>query len=316
MHDLSVIIVSANDERWLEPCLRTLLRHAGDLDLDVVVVDNDSTDGTTALVRRLFPSVRVMRSPNHGFAHANNRALFTCDSRYVLFLNPDTEHLEGRLDDLLRRLDAAPEVGLAGCRQCSADGELWPTMRRFPTALRTLSEAFGSERLPRRPTWMGTSELDRRRYSEEFDLDWTSGSFMLARREALESAGWFDERLFLYADDVDLARRIKTAGWAVRHYPCVEIVHHAGKAGFDPRRFAQFAYAQKHYAQKYFSPLHRMLFCASLGLRYAVRLAAFGIARRGRPGATASMRAALRVLAGRDGSPYEEPPPIAVRPCG
>jgi GT2 family glycosyltransferase len=313
VHDLSVIIVSTNEAKWLEPCLRTLFDHAGDLRLDVVVVDNDSSDGTAELVRTRFPAARVVHSENHGFAHANNRALFTCDARYVLFLNPDTIHLEGRLDELIARLDAAPEVGLAGCRQYSPEGQLWPTMRYFPSSIRALMEALGSEQLPRRTRWMGMSEINLSRYDQEFDLDWTSGSFMLARREALESAGWLDERLFLYADDIDVARRIKTAGWVVRHFPCVRIVHHAGKAGFNPRRFAQFTYAQKLYAEKFMSPLQRRLFCAALGVRYITRLVAYGLVRR-RPGAPAAMRAALRVLAGREGSPYEEPPPMAVRP--
>jgi N-acetylglucosaminyl-diphospho-decaprenol L-rhamnosyltransferase len=313
-HDLAVIIVSTNEADWLAPCLTTLRAHAGDIDLDVVVVDNASRDETAALVRGEFPWARVVSCENHGFAHANNRALATCSARYVLFLNPDTQVLEGQLADLVARLDECPEVGLAGCVQCSPEGRLWPSMRRFPSPLRALMEALGSERLPRRPAWMGTSELDYSRYGGEFDLDWTSGSFMLARREALDGAGWLDERFFLYSDDVDLARRIKDAGWTVRHFPHVRIVHHAMKAGFNPRRYAQYAYAKRIYARKHFTRPTRGVFLGALALRNVVRLGAYSVLRPRDADARRAAVGSLRVLAGRTGPPYEPPPCGAVRP--
>ena len=291
-----------------------MFERSGDIDLDVVVVDNQSLDGTAELVESDFPGARVVRSSNHGFSHANNRALMTVDARYVLFLNPDTEILSGTLADLVARLDAAPEVGLAGVQQVLADGRLWPSMRRFPNALRTLMEGLGSERWPFRASWLGTRELDLRRYDEEFDLDWTSGSFMLARREALESAGWLDERFFLYSDEVDLALRIKQAGWAVRHLPYMRIVHHYGKVGFHPRVYAQLALANRLYARKHFSPLHRAAFVAAVGVFYVARLPVYALLHRSDPRAAESMKQALRALLGRSAPPYEPVPPAAVRP--
>ena len=166
MHDLAIIIVSTNEARWLEPCLRTVFAHAGDATLDVVVVDNSSTDGTRELVETQFPEARVVTSVNRGFGHANNRGAITCDARYVLFLNPDTEIVDGTFGELIATLDARPEVGLAGVRQITADGELWPTIRRFPTIPRALGQAFGSENAGRcvRPgpasgssTWTSTT---------------------------------------------------------------------------------------------------------------------------------------------------------------
>src|SRR2546430_503845 len=89
--DVAIIIVSTNEAKWLEPCLSTVFAHAGGAELDVVVVDNESTDGTRELVETRFPKARVVASENKGFAHANNRGAMTCTARYVLFLNPDTE---------------------------------------------------------------------------------------------------------------------------------------------------------------------------------------------------------------------------------
>jgi len=94
VHDLAIITVSTNEAQWLGPCLSTVFAHIGDISADVVVVDNESHDGTADFVASEFPEARVVWSRNHGFGHANNRGLMTCNARYVLFLNPDTEILE------------------------------------------------------------------------------------------------------------------------------------------------------------------------------------------------------------------------------
>src|SRR5262245_57705803 len=195
---LSVIIVSANSASWLRPCLTTLFARAGEVDLDVVVVAAGCTDDTVELVEREFPRARTISCDNLGFAHGNNRGLVTVDADWVLFLNPDTEILDGTLADLLERLDSDPTVGLVGVRQITSDGRVSRTIRRFPNAARTFFEALGSERFPLRASWLGERELDLRAYDREVSCDWTSGSFMLARWEALESAGFMDERFFLY----------------------------------------------------------------------------------------------------------------------
>src|SRR5712691_6473453 len=200
LQDLAVIIVSTNEAHWLRPCLSTVFAHAGGASLDVVVANNQSTDGTRDLVETEFPQARIVTCENRGFAHANNRGFMASDARYVLFLNPDTEILEGTFGDLVRALDGRPEVGLIGVKQVTTDGALFPTIRRFPNALRALGEALWSEHFPFRASWLGERELDMTLYDSEVECDWTSGSFMLARREALLSAGILDERFFIYSE--------------------------------------------------------------------------------------------------------------------
>jgi GT2 family glycosyltransferase len=314
MHDLAIIIVSTNEARWLRACLPTVFAATGDLHVDVVVVANGGDADTRVLVETEFPRARVVACANHGFPHANNRALMTVDARYVLLLNPDTEILEGTFGELVSLMDASPDVGLAGCRQVGTDGELAPSMRRFPTPARLLMEALGSERWPIRTPWTGLRQLDREAYAHEFDLDWTTGSFMLLRREALESAGWLDERFFLYCDDPDLGRRVKSAGWTVRHLPQMCIVHHASKMGWSARGYAQNAYAYRLYFAKHMSPVQRRAAVAALATGYALRAVAFPAVRRAEPDAAHAMRAAFRAALGRGGPPYEPPPVVAVRP--
>jgi N-acetylglucosaminyl-diphospho-decaprenol L-rhamnosyltransferase len=309
--DVSVVIVSTNEAHWLEPCLTTLFERAGNATLDVVVVDNESTDGTRELVETRFPRARVVDSENRGFAHGNNQGALASSARYVLFLNPDTEVRDGEMGELVRALDERPEVGLAGVRQVTADGTLWPTIRYFPSVPRAVGEALASERWPWRPRWSGERELDLTLYERELECDWTSGSFMLARREALLSAGLLDERFFIYSEEPDLCLRLKGAGWSIRHLPWLTIVHHAGKGGVRPKLVAQDAFTRRQYAQKHFSSPRRAAYLAAVGARHALRAVA---PRSGHEGAQqrAAARLALRTLAGRAGPPYGTPPQTAI----
>ena len=312
MDDLAIIIVSTNEGHWLRPCLNSILDRGGSLSLDVVVANNQSTDDTRELVEREFPAFRVVTCENHGFAHANNRGLMTTNARYALFLNPDTEILDGTLEELVRTLDERPEVGLAGVRQVTADGELFPTIRRFPSALRVLGETFGSERWGRSFPWLGERELRMERYDREIACDWTSGSFMLARREALESAGYMDERSFIYSEEPDLCLRMKQAGWEVRHLPFMTILHHANKAGVNPKMAAQDTISRVHYARKHLSAPRRGVYLASLSLRYLSRLAWPNRDRELRRLSHEASRRSLGVVFGRERPPFGEPPRQAV----
>jgi GT2 family glycosyltransferase len=293
------VVVSANDARWLEACLSSVYAHAGAIELQVIVVDNASTDGTRQLVEGRFPQARVLGSPNRGFAYGNNRGLQSTDARYLLLLNPDTEILDGTFAALLSTLDSAPEVGIAGVRQLDGEGSLLHTIRRFPNASRALGEALASERWPVHPAWAGERVLDPSAYARVSDCDWVVGSFLLARREALLGAGMLDERFFLYCEEPDLCLRVKRAGWRVRYLPRMTIRHHAGKGGVRPRLIAQEAFARRQYARKHFWPAHRALYLAALAARYGLRRKAW----------------ALSAARGHAGPPFVTPPPQALAPA-
>jgi GT2 family glycosyltransferase len=325
--DLAVVIVSANDARWLEPCIASVLAHAGGIRLELIVVDNASTDGTRELVQARFPQARVVSSPNRGFAYGNNRGLEYTSARYALLLNPDTEILQGTLAELVATLDARPEIGLAGVRQIDAEGVPLPTIRRFPNAARALGEALASESWPVHPRWAGERVLDPHAYTRAHECDWTAGSFMLIRREALLGAGALDERFFLYSEETDLCLRVKRAGWRVYHLPQMTIRHHAGKGGVRPAFLAQDALSRKLYARKHLPPLQRGLFLSAVGLRHMIRAVAAGASAAASgwaAGAGASSadhdarlagsRLALRTLLGRADPPFLEPPRAAVEP--
>jgi N-acetylglucosaminyl-diphospho-decaprenol L-rhamnosyltransferase len=313
--DIGIITVSTSEAHWLRPCLTTVYAHMGDVKADVVVVDNESRDDTAETVATEFPDARVVPSRNHGFSHANNRGLMTCDARYVLFLNPDTEIVDGTFEELVRAMDKRPTVGLIGVRQVIPDGRLDLTIRHFPNALRAFGDAVRAERLPRRPQWLGERELDRSAYDREVDCDWTSGSFMLARREAIESAGFLDERYFMYSDETDFCRRIKTAGWEIRHLPLMTILHHDGKAGIKPSIESLSASSRMRYAKKHFSPVHRLLYFGTQLLGASLRSLYGGSGERGRL-VEAANRRKLATLLGREPAPFGPPSRFSVRIAG
>jgi N-acetylglucosaminyl-diphospho-decaprenol L-rhamnosyltransferase len=311
MADVAIVVVSTNEAQWLTPCLSTIYDHAGAASVEVIVVDNSSTDGTRELVESSFPRARVIDSRNNGFAYGNNRGLEQANARYLLLLNPDTEVMDGTFEELVRQMDERPNVGLAGVRQVTGDGRLCVTMRRFPSVSRALGEALFSERWPVHPGWSGERVLDLGRYGREQECDWTSGSFMLVRRETLASAGLLDERFFLQCEEPDLCLRIKRAGWQVRHLPVMTIVHHAQKGGIMPRMVAQETYARKQYARKHFGHVQRGLYSGALATRYLIRAASVG----GGPDGSARREAARRALgvaSGRAKPPFRPPPLTAV----
>jgi GT2 family glycosyltransferase len=305
--DLAVIVVSHDQERWLPRCLTTLLEHGQELSLDVVVVDNGDTGAARKLVERDFPQARALASENRGFAHACNLAAATCAAPWLLFLNPDTEVLEGSLMELAAGL--TPETGIAGVRQLDDSGALIPTMRLFPSASRALGDSLGLERFPRRPDWLGERELRLERYDREFEGDWTIGSFLLIRREAFDAVGGFDQRFFLYSEEVDLCLRVRQAGWKVVHSPAVTILHHGNSdRPADPRLQTQLAWAQLQYADKNLPAVSRPVFRGALLLRYGLRTLHGETRRRG------AARAATALLLGRRPPPFESrrpaPPPV------
>ena len=201
-------------------------------------------------------------------------------------------------------MDERPSVGLVGCRQIIAeDGSLCMTGRYFPNALRALGDALSAERLPgRRPNWLGEREIDAAAYEREFDCDWTTGAFMLVRREALESAGCFDERFFMYSEETDLCRRVKTAGWEIRHLPQMTILHHMTD-GVKPHIESLYAATRMMYARKHFSPGHRALYRGAVLLRHLLRLGYAGTGELGCQKRAAS-RAVVATLLGRRPVPF------------
>jgi GT2 family glycosyltransferase len=279
--DVSVIVVTHNGCDMALRVLHTARGAAGPIDAEWLVVDSGSTDGTPDAIERELPDVSVIRRPNIGFAAGNNVALRAARGRYLLLLNPDIEIVDGSLADLVAAMDERPEVGIGSAVTHYPDGVLQETIRRFPSPMRQLGEALMLTRLPRF-AHLTEDECRPEVYEREQSADWLSGSFLLARREAVAQAGGMDERFFLFSEETDWCLRVRRVGWDIRHFPTMRLTHHTGRSE-RPDLFAQNSYSKVLYARKHFALPSRTAFRAALALRHAVRMAGFALPALRRP---------------------------------
>jgi GT2 family glycosyltransferase len=228
----------------------------------------------------------------------------------MLLLTPDVEIRSGELGELLEAMDVRPEVGVASVIHRSPDGTLQPSIRRFPSPLRSLGEALFAAHWPLQTK---LQELETRplRYAHEGRADWVVGAFLLARREAVRDVGPMDERFFLYSEEIDWCYRFWAAGWPVAHIPALTITHHAG--GRDRSDLmAQLSHSRLLFAQKHYGRASCAGIRAALALGHMIRIAVFGIASLARRDLIERVRAeaaGLRVILGLAG------PPLGVGPA-
>jgi N-acetylglucosaminyl-diphospho-decaprenol L-rhamnosyltransferase len=303
--DLSVLVVTHNGREMALTTLRSALAATGAAAVEWLVVDAGSTDGTPDAIEAELEEVRVLRRDNRGFAASNNVALREARGRYVLLLNPDVEIRSGTLSELVAAMDARPDLGLASVVQRGTDGTLQPSIRRFPSPLRSLGEALFSAHWPLLDT-LQQQDTRTARYEREGEAEWVVGAFMIARREAVDAVGPLDERFFLYSEEADWCYRFWQAGWPVAHLPVMVVTHHSGSdKGGD--LMPQLSHSRLLFAAKHYGVAARTGIRAALALRHAIRVAVFGALAAVRPDRRRRARAewaSLRVTLGL------APPPL------
>jgi GT2 family glycosyltransferase len=280
---VSVVIVSWNTLELLRRCLASLRRARGPL--QVVVVDNGSSDGSPAMVRAEFPEVELVESgANRGFAFATNLGLARATGRHVAWLNSDCEVGGESLATLAAYLDAHPHVGAVGPRLVHPDGRQQPSAQAFPTPARLVVRALGLRALMRsswlrhllRPLLLRMGGMAGA-YARAFErapgplaVDWVSGACLVAPTAFARTVGPLDEGYFMYCEDTDWCRRVHEAGREVYHLPEVEVVHHVGGSGGS----AFVAYQHERSLLRYFLRWQpaalrpwRALFAAGVALR-------------------------------------------------
>ena len=229
--DISVVIVSLNTRDVLRDCLRAVYREAGSLQVQVIVVDNASTDGSPAMIEREFPDVVMLLSQvNLGFGRANNLGFKSALGRYVVLLNSDAFLTEESLKRSVAHMDANPSVGVGGGRLIGPDGSWQPSARMFPTVFNHLFVLSGlASRFPQSRLF-GHFDRTWANEGEAAAVDWVPGAYSILRAEALAAAGAFDPRFFLYYEEVDLCKRIKQKGYSVWYWPDIVVVHIGGES--------------------------------------------------------------------------------------
>ena len=235
---IAIIIINYNTCRELQACLGSIGPEAAS---QVIVVDNDSSDGSVEMVKSRYPWVSLHGNrTNLGYGAAANQAIAGCSAQYVVLLNSDTLLQTGALTALARYLDEHPQASIVGPRLVNADGTLQASCYAFPKPLDTFLEnssvAVFLGRLIRRYV-PGIRRLYWRTWPHDSAaiVPWVKGAVLAMRREAFEAVGGFDESFFMYFEDADLCYRMKKAGWEIHFTPVTTIIH-VGGASTDQLR--------------------------------------------------------------------------------
>lgn len=219
------MIVNYNAGDHLSACVASL--EAAGVE-KIVVADNASDDGSLELMRERHPGVAVLDTgANLGYGGAANRGVETLDSEYLLVCNPDTLFDRQAPARLVDALVADPAAGAAGPRIDTSAGEVYPSARTFPSVTDSIGHGFLGL-LWRNNPWSRRYLMADRPLDRSQSVDWISGSCMMLRRAAFETVSGFDESFFMYAEDVDLCRRLGVAGWTTLYVPAARVVHLQG----------------------------------------------------------------------------------------
>jgi N-acetylglucosaminyl-diphospho-decaprenol L-rhamnosyltransferase len=226
--DVSIVVVNYNTGYLLDRMFAALDAATTSVNIQVVVVDNASTDNSLELLRNQYPFVEVIENTtNVGFGRANNQAMSRVRGRYVLLLNTDAFVSADTLKKTLAFMDNNASCGILGVKLIGTDGTLQPSCRYFPTPWNVflersgLSRFFPNHRLIDDMTWDHASVRE---------CDWVPGCYYLARSDVIRQVGLFDPRFFLYYEEVDHCRAVRAAGWQVIYYPFTEVVHIGGES--------------------------------------------------------------------------------------
>jgi GT2 family glycosyltransferase len=288
--DLSICIVSYQARDYLAGCLRSLPGGAPARTLEVVVVDNGSTDGTAEMVRAEFPDVRlIVNAGNEGFTRPMNQALRAATGQFLVQLNPDTLVPPKALERLIAFCEGRPKAGICGPKVVNPDGTLQaPCRRGEPRPWAVISYFLKLHRLFPRSRFFGGYLLNHLDEDQVHAVDGVSGSCMLILREVVDRIGYLDEQFYAYQEDADYCRRAREEGWKVYYTPSSEIIHYGGEGGsrVHPVRSivawhrSYWLYYRKHLAGDYF-PLFNGLYYGLMGLKLGTALL-LNLLRRGR----------------------------------
>lgn len=266
--DLSIVIVNWNSVEYLRECIDSILHYTKGIEVEVILVDNASSDGSIAFMKEHYPEVTIIANErNFGFARGNNLAFPHCTGRYILLMNPDTRVLGDALSTMVDFMDRHPKTGIAGCRILNPDLSLQAACRRsIPTPAVAFYRLIGLSRLFPSSKRFSRYNVSFMNPDHEADVDAVSGSFLMFRREMLDDVGPLDERFFLYGEELDWCMRAKEKGWRVSYNPRAEIIHYKGGSSKRSRlrslyefHRAMLLFHRKHFAGKLIFPLNVLI---------------------------------------------------------
>jgi GT2 family glycosyltransferase len=258
--DLAVIVVTYNSAGHVDRLLASLDAALGDLRARIVVVDNNSTDDTVAVLQRDGRAEVVAQRDNRGYAAAINVGLRrTTEAPAALVLNPDLTLGAGSVRRLLAAANE-PGIGIVVPQMRTPDGAVFRSLRREPTIARALGTAMVGGRVAGRFPRLSETVGDDRSYLERRDVDWATGAAMLVTRSCLDATGPWDETYFLYSEETDFAARARGAGFRILYEPAAVVTHVGGDSMVSPRLRSMLVVNRLRYFRRRHGPLRSAAF--------------------------------------------------------
>lgn len=272
---LSILIVNYNVQYFLENCLYSVMNACKGLDAEVIVVDNNSVDGSIEMLRQKFPEVKLIANKrNLGFSTANNQGIRLSKGEYVLLLNPDTVVEESTFKKCLAKMDEDPHIGGLGVKMVDGKGNFLPESKRgLPTPKVAFYKIFGLSAIFPKSKRFGQYHLGHLSKDENHLVDVLSGAFMLLRKKVLEKIGLLDEDFFMYGEDIDLSYRITQAGYKNLYFSESSIIHYKGESTKKSSINYVFVFykAMAIFARKHFSKKNAQTFSNLIKLAIYIR---------------------------------------------
>ena len=254
---ISIVIISYNVKEFLQQCILSLKKSCQNIEYEIIVVDNNSIDGSDEILSSKFPEIKLIKNHNNkGFSKACNQGLEISTGKHLLLLNPDTMLQEDTIPKMIEFFENNPDAGAAGCKILNADGTLQLACRRsFPTPRVAIPKILGLSRLFPKSRTLSKYNLTYEDPEKQIEVDALSGAFMMFRKKVYDQIGGLDEDYFMYGEDLDYCYRIKQSGWKIYYTPITKLIHYKGEsaklATFD--NFIVFYKAMDIFVQKHFS---------------------------------------------------------------
>jgi len=225
--EITFIIVNYRQQGLVKQCIKGIEQSAIRLSYEIIVVDNDSQDGTPEMLKKDFPNVRVIQSPkNGGFGYGCNLGFRNARGEYFITINPDVAFVSSAAEKMHDFFVFHTSAGIVGPKLIHPDGSIQYSCRRFPNLLIPLYRRTAIGKIPFAKKALEKYLMADVSHEKTTRVDWIFGAFLMIKRSHLEKVGYFDERFFLYYEDLDLCRRFWEKGFEIWYFPEVEFVHY------------------------------------------------------------------------------------------
>lgn len=277
---LSIIIVTWNGKRYALECLESLHAYPMEVPIEIIVVDNASTDGTPETIRNRFPDVHLVKNQaNLGFAKANNIGVALSRGNYVCLINSDVVVFPGCLDRMLALMQTNHDIGILGPKMVCSDGSIGLSVMQLPTVWNTFCAAVALHSIFSNSKLFAGFSVRSDAIRTVKDVQVVTGWFWMVSRTAVKQVGGLDERFFMFGEDIDWCHRFRKAGWRVVFCGEAEALHYGGASSADaPARFyVEMRRANLQYFHKHHGTLGAVGYTLAIGIHELARIAGYSL---------------------------------------